>query len=263
MLEEPMADLDAASRDLRAGHLRRPPWGMAVIFLDIGWQGWMEGLLDRHLILNQGRVPRPFTSSTLASTALPERICPVGIAACAAGRIRATPSPSRRLPLAIRARCGCLTGWNSRFPAGYRWPGSTLPARGATDPARVAGMVAQSSDRHLLSVKVLDEVALAARNPGLAGPPALALAVLQQLAIADPADQHPLDLDAGQKRLVALAAGIAYGPRVLLLDEIQRRLIGVEALTSTTILAVTHDPDFSAAIANAWLVYGEDGIRLT
>ncbi len=124
-------------------------------------------------------------------------------------------------------------------------------------------MVAQSSDRHLLSVKVLDEVALAARNPGLAGPPALALAVLQQLAIADPADQHPLDLDAGQKRLVALAAGIAYGPRVLLLDEIQRRLIGVEALTSTTILAVTHDPDFSAAIANAWLVYGEDGIRLT
>ncbi|SED11594.1 ABC transporter ATP-binding protein [Rhodobacter sp. 24-YEA-8] len=144
----------------------------------------------------------------------------------------------------------------------------------ARDLARVAGMVAQSSDRHFLRTKVQDEVALTARNLDLPAPAALAAQALERLGIADLAAQHPLDLDAGEKRLVALASAIAHGPRLLLLDEIQRgldrinrqkviRLIGAEAAQGTTILAVTHDRDFAEAIAGAELVFGDEGIRLT
>lgn len=144
----------------------------------------------------------------------------------------------------------------------------------ARDLARVAGMVAQSSDRHFLRTKVQDEVALTARNLDLPDPAALAAQALERLGIAGLAAQHPLDLDAGEKRLVALASAIAHGPRLLLLDEIQRgldrinrqkviRLIRAEAAQGTTILAVTHDRDFAEAIAGAELVFCDDGIRLT
>lgn len=132
----------------------------------------------------------------------------------------------------------------------------------ARDVARLVGMVAQSSDRHFLRARVIEEVALCARTLGLAGPEALAQDALDRLGIADLAGNHPLDLDAGQRRLVALAAAVAHGPRLLLLDEAQRgldrlnracleRLIAVEAARGTTVLAVTHDTDFARQIAGS------------
>lgn len=130
----------------------------------------------------------------------------------------------------------------------------------ARDAARLVGMVAQSSDRHFLRARVIEEVALCARTLGLAGPEALAQDALDRLGIADLAGNHPLDLDAGQRRLVALAAAVAHGPRLLLLDEAQRgldrlnracleRLIAAEAARGTAVLAVTHDTDFARQIA--------------
>ncbi|WP_283179122.1 ABC transporter ATP-binding protein [Gemmobacter sp. 24YEA27] len=74
ILDEPMTDLDAESRDALAGHLRSLPWEMAVIFLDIGWQSWMAGLVDHHLLLDQGEMRGPLTTEALFATPLPERI---------------------------------------------------------------------------------------------------------------------------------------------------------------------------------------------
>ena len=132
----------------------------------------------------------------------------------------------------------------------------------ARDVARLVGMVAQSSDRHFLRARVIEEVALCARTLGLARPEALAQDALDRLGIAELAGNHPLDLDAGQRRLVALAAAVAHGPRLLLLDEAQRgldrlnracleRLIGAEAARGTAVLAVTHDTDFARQIAGS------------
>ncbi|MFT3688500.1 energy-coupling factor ABC transporter ATP-binding protein [Paenirhodobacter sp.] len=126
--------------------------------------------------------------------------------------------------------------------------------------ARLIGMVAQSSDRHFLRTRVIDEVALCARTLGLGDAGWLARAALERLGIGGLAGLHPLDLDTGQRRLTALAAAIAHRPRVLLLDEAQRgldrlnrarlqALIAEEVSRGTAVLAVTHDTAFARSIA--------------
>jgi len=155
-----------------------------------------------------------------------------------------------------------LAGLEQPLRGRIRIAGLDLSQAPARDVARLVGMVAQSSDRHFLRARVIEEVALCARTLGLAGPETLAQDALDRLGIADLAGNHPLDLDAGQRRLVALAAAVAHGPRLLLLDEAQRgldrlnracleRLIGAEAARGTTVLAVTHDTDFARQIAGS------------
>lgn len=155
-----------------------------------------------------------------------------------------------------------LAGLEQPLRGRIRIAGLDLSQAQARDAARLVGMVAQSSDRHFLRARVIEEVALCARTLGLARPEALAQDALDRLGIADLAGNHPLDLDAGQRRLVALAAAVAHGPRLLLLDEAQRgldrlnsacleRLIAAEAARGTTVLAVTHDTDFARQIAGS------------
>ena len=74
ILDEPMTDLDAESRDGLAAHLRELPWSMTMIVLDIGYQDWMEDLVPRHLLLDAGQVQGPFDSAELFSRPLPERL---------------------------------------------------------------------------------------------------------------------------------------------------------------------------------------------
>lgn len=74
ILDEPMTDLDAESRDGLAAHLRELPWSMTVIVLDIGYQDWMEDLVPRHLLLDAGQVQGPFDNAELFSRPLPERL---------------------------------------------------------------------------------------------------------------------------------------------------------------------------------------------
>lgn len=74
ILDEPMTDLDAESRDGLAAHLRDLPWEMTVIFLDIGRHDWMEDLAPRHLLLDAGQVQGPFGTAELFERPLPERI---------------------------------------------------------------------------------------------------------------------------------------------------------------------------------------------
>lgn len=145
------------------------------------------------------------------------------------------------------------------------------PARaGPQEMARLVGMVAQSSDRHFLCARVIDEVAFGPRTLGLADPVALARAALERLGIAELSAAHPLDLNAGQRRLAALAVAVAHRPRLLLLDEAQRgldrinrdrleQLIATEVAGGTTVLAVTHDTDFAHRIASEMLILPGSG----
>ncbi len=165
-----------------------------------------------------------------------------------------------------------LSGLERPLRGRIRIAGLDLSQAPAREVARLVGMVAQSSDRHFLRARVIEEVALGARTLGLADPETLAQGALDRLGIADLAGCHPLDLDAGQRRLVALAAAITHGPRLLLLDEAQRgldrlnracleRLIGAEAARGTTVLAVTHDTDFARQIAENFLVVSQAGVE--
>lgn len=139
------------------------------------------------------------------------------------------------------------------------------------DLARRIGAVMQASDRHFLRSTVLDEVALGPRALGLSDPEAQALATLKRLGLHGHATSHPLDLDAGARRLVSLASALVHRPKVVLLDEAQRGLdrinrrrleaaIATEAAGGATVVIVSHDSDFLARTASQTLRFSRDGV---
>ncbi|HRM75298.1 MAG TPA: ABC transporter ATP-binding protein, partial [Paracoccus sp. (in: a-proteobacteria)] len=151
------------------------------------------------------------------------------------------------------------------------------------DPARAnpralaahIGVTFQASDRHMVQARVVDEVALALRYQGMAAAKARFRAgqVLAWMGMADLARAHPMDLHAGARRMVALAAAVAHGPDVLMLDESQRgldgahlarleTLIGFLAARGAAVLIVTHDQGFAARVASHALTLRDGGMAM-
>jgi energy-coupling factor transporter ATP-binding protein EcfA2 len=116
-----------------------------------------------------------------------------------------------------------------------------------------AAYLAQDPGRHVVTERVLDEVALGA-------PADAARAALAQVGLAGFEDRHPRDLSSGERERVALAGVLATEPDLLVLDEPTRgvdperkadlaRLLRAQAPTRGT-LVVTHDLPFAAEVAD-------------
>lgn len=141
--------------------------------------------------------------------------------------------------------------------------------------ARAIGMVFQASDRYVVHARLRDEVASGLRLQGAPEPRARAAATeaLARVGLAGQADRHPFDLDAGARRLAAVAAAIAHAPALLLLDETQRGLdrrnlasletvIEDERRRGATVLIVCHDMDFAWRNAMRVIAVGDGTARL-
>jgi energy-coupling factor transporter ATP-binding protein EcfA2 len=116
-----------------------------------------------------------------------------------------------------------------------------------------AAYLAQDPGRHVVTERVLDEVALGADEEQ-------ARLTLAQLGLAEQALRHPRDLSAGERERLALAAVLATRPDFLVLDEPTRgvdperkselaRLLRSEAALRGT-LVVTHDLPWAAEVAD-------------
>ena len=116
-----------------------------------------------------------------------------------------------------------------------------------------AAYLAQDPGRHLVTERVIDEVALGADE-------ARARAALDQLGLTEYAERHPRDLSAGERERLSLAAVLATKPDFLVLDEPTRgvdperkaelaRLLRAEAALRGT-LVVTHDLPWAAEVAD-------------
>ena len=134
-----------------------------------------------------------------------------------------------------------------------------LIAAGLLEPAagdavrQRAAYLAQDPGRHLVTERVLDEVALGADVHR-------ARVALEQLGLAGFAERHPRDLSAGERERLSLAAVLATEPDFLVLDEPTRgvdperkvelaQLLRAQAAARGT-LVVTHDLPWAAEVAD-------------
>jgi len=130
--------------------------------------------------------------------------------------------------------------------------GLLQPGAGVVEHGRAA-YLAQDPGRHVVTERVLDEVAIGAGEER-------ARVTLDRLGLAGSIDRHPRDLSVGERERLALAAVIALEPELLVLDEPTRgvdperkadlaRLLRAEAPSRGTIV-VTHDLPWAADVAD-------------
>ncbi|WP_374634563.1 ATP-binding cassette domain-containing protein [Paracoccus sp. (in: a-proteobacteria)] len=300
VLDEPMTDLDIETRAALARHLHDLPWQMAAVFLDVAEQPWMQGLALDRLTIRDGGLHPPLPKAPAPEMPLPPvpdhdprrpDSPAIRLTGVSFGYKDAAPL-FRDVSLAIpRGSVTAVLGPNGagkssllRLLSGLERPTSGRIDVAGYDPVRAnpralaahIGVTFQASDRHVVQARVVDEVALALRYQGMAAAKARFRAgqVLAWMGMADLARAHPMDLHAGARRMVALAAAVAHGPDVLMLDESQRgldaahlarleSLIGFLAARGAAVLIVTHDQDFAARVASHALTLQGGGIRLT
>lgn len=155
----------------------------------------------------------------------------------------------------LRLAAGLLTPSHGQV----RLNGKRLKEYSAPQRASHIGVLFQEAERQIFYNTVFDEVAFGLRRQKL---PAGEIAQRTQEALAicgleDVAGQHPLDLHAGQRRMVAVASLSATAPSILLLDEPNRDFdaqwlsrfeywLDSQRAAGTAILAISHDLDFIA-----------------
>jgi energy-coupling factor transporter ATP-binding protein EcfA2 len=131
---------------------------------------------------------------------------------------------------------------------------------------RHVGLVTQNPNHQLFMDSVYNEVYMSCGDPGAAAE------VLEVFGLSHLRDRHPYSLSEGEKRRTALAAVVAAGPRVLLLDEPtlgqdrQSLIRMVEALRrysrerGVTVITVTHEETAAKALGDRTFTLTEAGL---
>ena len=134
------------------------------------------------------------------------------------------------------------------------------PQSGRVERVGRAGYLAQDAGRHLVTERVVEEVALGS------GDTDAAVRALRDVGLAGFEDRHPRDLSSGERERLALAAVLAPQPDLVVLDEPTRgvdpprkaeiaTMLRCDARRRAT-LVVTHDNAFARAVADRVVTLG-------
>ncbi|MER7992669.1 ABC transporter ATP-binding protein [Micromonospora chalcea] len=153
-----------------------------------------------------------------------------------------------------------LAGRDARTPP-YRWRAPALVRR--------IGSVFQDPEHQFVTATVRDELALGPRRTGQpeAAVSATVDALLERLRLDRLAGANPYNLSGGEARRLSVATALATAPRLLICDEPtfgQDRRTWLELIDLLAelrdaghgVVAVTHDEDFVAALADRTLTLG-------
>lgn len=177
--------------------------------------------------------------------------------------------------VAVVGRSGCGKSTLLRLLAGLEktTQGELLSASASLSQVREDTRLMFQDDRLLPWKKVIDNVGLGLKGQWREA----ARAALEEVGLADRADEWPSALSGGQKQRVALARALIHRPRLLLLDE---PLGALDALTRIemqslierlwqqhdfTVLLVTHDVSEAVTVADRVILIeqGQIGMDLT
>jgi cobalt/nickel transport system ATP-binding protein len=154
------------------------------------------------------------------------------------------------------------------------YQGEPLTARRLEEPAfrrRFRGEVAllfQNVDAMLFNPTVADEIAFGPRQLGLPGVDGLVERWARTFGVEQFLERPPFELSGGEKKRVALAALMAVGPKVLLLDEPTANLDPASAgrlidflasLDGTTVIASTHNLSVVEELGSRAILLAPDG----
>jgi cobalt/nickel transport system ATP-binding protein len=159
-----------------------------------------------------------------------------------------------------------------------RYGGAALDARALDEPAfrrRFRSEVAllfQNVDAMLFNPTVADEIAFGPRQLGLGDVDARVARWAAAFEVDGFLDRPPFELSGGEKKRVALAALLAVGPKVLLLDEATANLDPATAarlvdflggLDGVTVIASTHNLSIAEELGSraVLLAPGRAGVR--
>jgi energy-coupling factor transport system ATP-binding protein len=258
LLDEPTSQLDPAAADAFFAIVERLP---CAVLLSEQRPARPLAHAGRVLFMDGGRVvldaPRDQAVAWLAAhhpiylPHEPESVCRVRDVSFAYGETRVLDGASLEVR---RGEIVVLSGPNgagkttlAQIACGLREPAAGEVAHGR------AAYLAQDPGRHVVTERVLDEVALGAGEER-------ARTWLAKLGLAEHLDRHPRDLSSGERERLALAAVLALEPELLVLDEPTRgvdperkaelaRLLRADAHARGT-LVVTHDLPWAAEVAD-------------
>ncbi len=130
------------------------------------------------------------------------------------------------------------------------------PARQGGQVRRLVSFLFSDPDAQIVMPTVAEDVAFSLRRRGHSSEQVRARvqAALEQVGIADLADRPAHSLSSGQKQLLAMAAILVSGPRILVCDEPTtlldlsntRRLLGIIDGLEQQVILVTHDLSVAA-----------------
>ena len=255
VLDEPTSNLDLdAIGELREIIRNWRAQGKTIVITEHRL-GWLEGLCDRVLYMEDGRITRSFTGERFFSfdteqlnemglralrTAHPYLTSRTGLTQIkpfdgqevltlegfryAYGKHTALAIDRLTLPqgavIAVIGHNGAGKSTFTRCLCGLQkgFKGKVTIGGRTYRPRemlRQSYMVMQDVDHQLFAETVLEETMLGAEETDLAA----AMEILETLQIAACKDRHPMSLSGGQKQRVAIASALMAGKRLLVFDE--------------------------------------------
>lgn len=164
-----------------------------------------------------------------------------------------------------------LIGLLKPLSGDVRLHGRSIRGQAPSDLAHSIGVCFQNPNDQFFKTTVRDELEVGLRRRGATAVDGI-VELCRRFRLSDLLDRSPYRLSEGEKKQAAIAAVLAMGPEVFVLDEptVGQDAAGKEALAAwigelarqgVALLLATHDLDFAAACAGRWILLDQGRVR--